>query len=250
MTPRTFHRRRRQAPIGILYLCFGEMYKEFTALSMAHLRLRGYPGPIRVVTDSAGFDTSDDLCEVIEVCDYGERFASRHYKTQMNQYAWDTTLFLDADAIPVAPINHVWRELRSADLCMCVDRYPTVQMLAEENVSDRERRSREYRFTLTLGLGPDTHFNSGVLLFRHTPATERLFATWREEWSRFQQEDQLALVRALALTGCEVHALAPRWNARSDWFGGIPNAQRAGARIVHLRHAHEPVPAELLEVYS
>ena len=250
MTRRSIIRRRVQAPLGVLYLCFGEMYKEFTALSMAHLRRQGYPGPIRVVTDSSGFDCSDELCEVIEVCDYGEGFASRHYKTQINQYGWDTTLFLDCDAIPIAPINHIWKELRSADICMCVDNYRDVQDLAERNTSDRERRSAEYRFTLSLGLARHTHFNSGVMLFRRTVETEQLFATWREEWSYFQHEDQLALVRALGRCACGVHTLAPRWNARVGWFGGLENARAAGARIVHLRHSREPVPPELLEVYS
>ena len=39
--------------------------------------------------------------------------------------------------------------------------------------------------------------NTGVMWFRRTPRTTRLWQTWREEWRRFQEHDQGALMRAM-----------------------------------------------------
>lgn len=39
--------------------------------------------------------------------------------------------------------------------------------------------------------------NSGVMWFRRTARTTRLWQTWSEEWQRFKQHDQGALLRAL-----------------------------------------------------
>jgi hypothetical protein len=244
------NRRRIEAPLGVIYVCFGAIYKEFTALSIAHLRRLGYAGPIRVVTDGAPFNFLDEGCEILRVAGDADGFASRHYKTQINKFGWETTLFLDADAIPIAPINHIWRELRFADLCMSIDIHPEVQDLVLNSVVGRERREAEYQHMADLGLMHQTFLSSGVMLFRRSPAVEHLFSLWHEEWSRFRHEDQLALVRALARSECRVRTLAPRWNARLSWFRDVEDAQMAGARILHLRPVREPVPAELLEVYA
>ena len=39
--------------------------------------------------------------------------------------------------------------------------------------------------------------NTGVMWFRRTPRTVRLWQIWHEEWRRFQEYDQGALLRAL-----------------------------------------------------
>lgn len=39
--------------------------------------------------------------------------------------------------------------------------------------------------------------NTGVIWFRRTPRTARLWQMWREEWLRFQEHDQGALMRAM-----------------------------------------------------
>jgi hypothetical protein len=234
--------------MGVIYACFGETYKRLTALSVAHLRRLGYAGPVRILTDKSHFDFGDEGCEIIPLASNAGGFESRHYKTQINRFGWETTLFLDADAIPIAPINHIWRELRFADLCLSVDLYPVVRELVQRNRVGRERRQSEYRFTAELGLLDHTFFSSGVMLFRRTPVIEQLFSLWHEEWNRFRHEDQLALVRALARSACRVHTLAPRWNARLSWFRNLEDARVGGVRILHLRPFREAVPPELLEV--
>lgn len=235
-----------RASIGVVYLCFGEMYMEFAARSIWHLRRTGYTGPVRVVTDTGIPSLHQERCDLIRVPPVSGSFGSRHYKTQINRFGWDTTLFLDADAIPIASLGHIWRELRGADLCLSMDLHPNVADLIRRNTKDLPRRQAEYRFMVDLGLGQHPFFSSGVMLFRRTAAIEHLFSTWHEEWNHFQNEDQLALTRAIARTGCRVHTLAPRWNARLANFGSVEAARSAGVRILHLRPANEALPVELM----
>jgi len=63
------------------------------------------------------------------------------------------------------------------------------------------------------------------MLFRRTLATDKLFEAWHQEWSRFGQQDQLALVRAIARTKLSVQHLTRRWNGWQTWFESISQAQ-------------------------
>jgi hypothetical protein len=234
-----------RASLGIVYLCLGELYAEFAERSLWHLRRFGYSGPVRVIGDIDLPAFRLDDCEFIEVPPSSDSFSSRHYKTQINKFGWETTLFLDADAIPVAPLGHIWRELRFADLCLSMDLHPTVEDLVTRSVRDRDRREVEYRHMTSLGLAGHPFFSSGVMLFRRTEEVERLFSLWHEEWNLFQDEDQLALARAIRRTGLHVHKLAPRWNARLSNYGSVETARLAGVRILHLRPALEALPFEL-----
>jgi hypothetical protein len=95
----------------------------------------------------------------------------------------------------------------------------------------------------SLDLLRHTFYNSGVLLFRRGADTDRLFEFWSEEWDRFRDADQLALVRAIARCSIRVHTLSPRWNARCKGSITIEEAQIKGIRILHLRPGSEmPLP--------
>jgi hypothetical protein len=236
---------RSRASLGVVYLCLGELYAEFAERSLWHLRRLGYSGPVRVVSDIDLPDFRLGDCELVEVAPGDDGFRSRHYKTQINKFGWETTLFLDADAIPIASLGHIWRELRFADLCLSMDLHPTVQDLIARSARDRDRRELEYGHMGRLGLFDNPFFSSGVMLFRRTDEIERLFSVWHEEWNLFQNEDQLALARAIHRTGVRVQRLAPRWNARLSNYGSVETARLAGVRILHLRPALEALPLEL-----
>lgn len=228
----------RSAPpnLGVVYLSVGEKYKQLTELSISFLRGFGYCGPVRVLTTSNHWKLDHLDCEIIKVPFRGLGFATRHYKTQINQYGFDTTLFLDADTLPIANIRPIWRELRFADIGLSSDLHPQVRDLIKLHYWDRKRCRPEYYYMSDLGLMQHRLFSSGVMLFRRSTATDKLFAAWHEEWERFRQEDQLALVRAIARTKPRVHQLARRWNGWQTSFESITQAQNSGVRIVHNVH--------------
>src|SRR6516162_5156705 len=95
--------------VGVVYVCVGQTYSRLALLSISYLRRNGYRGAIRVVTDSRSrrFDQLD--CEMLWAEAGHTGFASRHYKTQLDRLAFDMTLFMDADAVPIAPVGHIWR---------------------------------------------------------------------------------------------------------------------------------------------
>ena len=53
---------------------------------------------------------------------------------------------------------------------------------------------------------PASLLNSGCLLFRRCDSVAELFEVWQREWRMFRGRDQLALMRAVALTGIEAGA--------------------------------------------
>jgi hypothetical protein len=240
-------RQRSPASAGVVYVAFGAAYRELAVLSILWLRRFGYSGPVRVVTGEEYWPADFLGCEIVRVPHVGDGFTTRYYKTQINNYAYDTTLFLDADTLPVASVGKIWGELRFSEMCVSVDYHPSVQDLMTKSTIGRERREREFRYMSDLGLMHHPFYSSGVMLFRRSAATDQLFTIWHEEWNRFRHEDQLALVRAIARTGVKVRTLAPRWNARLKGFRTIENAQLRGVRILHFRPGNARLVRALLQ---
>jgi hypothetical protein len=239
---------------GIIYIAFGELYRKLAVLSISYLRRFGYFGPVRVLTDLHGWNLSQLGCEVIEVSDSGHPFGSRRYKTRLTEYGYNTTLFLDADTLPLCSIGRLWREIRNREICMCADYHPTVQDLVVKSsrkgaqrrdwtgrMSTAEPRQPEYGYMAELGLMYQKCYSSGVILFRRCRRTDCFFEAWHEEWNRFGREDQLALIRAIHRTGLSVGSLSLRWNARLKPYGTIENARLRGAGILHFRPVDAPV---------
>jgi hypothetical protein len=229
-----------------------------TILSISWLRRSGYSGPVRVVTDIQDWPVDRLGCEIERVPSVGEGTPTRGYKTRMDIYGYDTTLYLDADTLPVSTISGIWREARIADICMTRDLHPNIQDLVAQRAkvhgtwqgwtaSSPEIREKEFRHMSDLRLMLHPYYNAGVMLFRRSAATHRLFEVWHEEWGRFRNDDQLALVRAIDKTGFRVHTLDPGWNARLTDFETIENAQRNGVHILHLRPWEAHLVQELLE---
>nr|MDT0665059.1 hypothetical protein [Micromonospora sp. DSM 115978] len=75
--------RRRSAVQGELYQALGETYAELATTSARTLRLHGYDGPVRVVTDAPSRDLTDLECETQVVTGLPAGFASRFHKTQL-----------------------------------------------------------------------------------------------------------------------------------------------------------------------
>ena len=234
---------------GVLYLAIGEAYRGPLIASITSLRRYGYHGPVRVVTDQPGWLPPALNCETVLVPHLGDGFAARHYKTQLEQYAFDSTVFLDADTVPVADIAGIWKVLDTCDLAMAPDLFPS----PGDAITNNRRKERwhdewgdESRLMIRLGLTSRPYFNSGVMVFRRTAQITQLFSAWHQEWRRYSRMDQMALVRAAAMTGTPVHALPNVWNFYAQHYGSIRTAQNAGVKILHfLANAHGSISADL-----
>lgn len=218
---------------GVLYLALGERYHGETIASITSLRRYGYRGSIRVVTDDPDWMPAHLECETVQVPVVGDGFATRYYKTKLYEFGFSTTLFLDSDAIPIGDIETIWQCLGNSDLALAADLRPTVGELIARDRGDT-RWTEEFDLMIRLGLTAHAFYNSGVMIFRKTPATRDLFASWHEEWKRFNGRDQMALTRALAVTAARVQALPVVWNVPARDFASIRDAQEAGAKVLHF----------------
>lgn len=226
---------------GVLYLALGEEYKLYTIRSISNLRRFGYLGLVRVIADTSEWNSDQLGYELVRVPKMDVGFGSRYYKTKLIDYGFDTTLFLDSDTLPIAPINRIWRRSIRADFSLCLDLHPNVGHVIRNSINDPERRRPEYELMIKLRLTDHPYFNSGVMLFRRCEETLALFNVWHEEWKRFGHEDQLALVRAIAECRMNVGTLDSNWNRRPKSFDSIEQAQGAGVKILHFLSRQRPL---------
>ncbi|MBL7489597.1 glycosyl transferase [Frankia sp. AgB1.9] len=219
---------------GVVYLALGESYANLVTDSARTLRLHGYDGPVRVITDAPSHELVDLECETLVVGSLPGGFASRFHKTQLNRWSFERTLFLDADTIVISSIDEVWELLAGRDMAMAPDMHSSVADVIARSVNDPNRRAPEYQLMQELGLSDRRYYNSGVMLWDQNGRVSRMFNRWHQEWNRFGGEDQLALVRAIAATGTKVSTLDSAWNRRPKAFSSVDEARGAGVRILHF----------------
>jgi hypothetical protein len=197
---------------GVIYLAINQSYLEAALISAVALRAQDGQIPILVISNLPSLNHLPlERYAITPRCVGQPTLApglglSRWLKTQINAYSpYAETLFLDADILPIGALSSLWPYLAQGDLAMAADRMPTLgrcDHVAQEEVE----------FTLA-HLSPQTvHFNSGVMLWRRTAATDALFAQWHREWHRFGQQDQLALARAVDHTQTAVVQLPSSYN--------------------------------------
>ena len=222
-----------QSEFGILYLALGAEHASLTTLSISSLRRVGYSGPIRVVTDADACSPENRDSEIIPLDTKGNPWSPRYFKTQINRYAFPTTLFLDTDMIAISPIDSLWAGLQYAEICMSLE-LPRVQNFIDYYWERSEPMRPELSYMRQSGLTEHPFYNSGMILFRHSAAVDLAFDTWHEEWKRFGGRDQCALVRALARTGMKVHALPTCWNSPPTRFNSLQEARSEGVKFLHF----------------
>ncbi len=235
---------------GVLYLSVGKSCAQLTVQSISFLRQTGYVGPVRVVSDEHLPDADDLGFEIIMVPAVECTWESRHYKTQLNRFAFARTLYLDADTLPIASLDAVWDELRWADICLGHDIQADVGSFLNVSRGKEHLSRHELIYMGGLPLRNFPYYNSGVMLWRQCPAVDRLFRVWHREWNLFRNLDQLALVRAIAETGTAVHTLSPVWNCPGGRFQSIAASQRAGVRVLHFLSRQRALLSHYVEEYS
>jgi len=199
---------------GIVYTSFGHAYNRYTKLSIRSLRRKGkYRGPIRLLTNlPQDFAEYGKECEIIHVSQDGasDFFQSRFFKTQLNVYDFEETLFIDSDCLIIKPIASVWSYLDNCDIAMAINKRQIAEL-------SREYFSflyppQEVQLMETTGLLNHYQYNSGVILFRKNDRVDKLFKEWHREWLKFGKYDQFALIRALDLTKTVPHILDNDYN--------------------------------------
>jgi glycosyltransferase involved in cell wall biosynthesis len=133
-------------------------------------------------------------------------FISPLIKLNLWMYSdYDETLFLDAHTLPIKPLTQIWNYLWQRDLSLVVNFQQTIS-----DCNDISQVEREYTAILCTNTTP--LLNYGAVLWRKGTENQRLFETWKQEWLRFEQQDQLALVRAVKKTQTRIVELPKSYN--------------------------------------
>jgi hypothetical protein len=133
---------------------------------------------------------------------------SRWAKVSLDQWSpFAHTLYLDADTRIRGDVSAGFNILADGfDLVIC----PSIQQgndsLHHVGADDKERTLS------TIGYDDALQFQGGVFWFRKSDAMRALFRAWREEWLKFEEQDQGALMRALHRCPVKMWVLSNVWN--------------------------------------
>jgi hypothetical protein len=160
-------------------------------------------------------------------------YASRTVKTRLAEVrCFERSLFLDNDVVAARPIDDVWGYLDQYDLAVAHDNVPRLEDALVSGLQDGLLSPAEAAATQAACGNHMPYFNTGVLLWRKSPAVDQFFAAWHQEWQRFQQRDQFAFCRALAETGLPIAILPPIYNM--PVFENTAPSDLAAARLLHF----------------
>ncbi|MEH2425190.1 MAG: glycosyltransferase [Nostoc sp.] len=157
---------------------------------------------------------------------------SRVIKTSLHTFTvFDETLYLDADILPIKPIDEIWGFFNHGNIAMVPDPVPKMVDCAN---CDNYVSSEEKDYTLKTCAADLVQFNSGLILWKNTPDAYTLFETWQKEWRRFKQQDQLALSRTIQETKNQIVHLPYAYNYPGSWFAKIYPIEQMEQRVPDL----------------
>lgn len=194
---------------GVCYVAYGEAACREARLSIQSLRLFN-DLPVTVIGEPVAGAEHVEFPQV----DAGGRWA----KLNVNLLTpYKLTAYIDADAWPMADI--------SAGFEIVADGWDIAITASTNQGRDLFWHvEEEERAATIIELGRDLlQLQAGVMFIGKSQDTARLFSAWRCEWLRWKDQDQAALMRALAIVPARV------WILNNCWNGGSIISHRFGA---------------------
>jgi len=200
---------------GIVYVAWGTAHVDVARRSAASVA-RSNPGLKTAIWCKEGDDTSGfDMAFVVP------EGLKRPKVNLLGQSPFDETLFLDNDTLVRADLASVFALLEKYELCG-----------AQVILWHRPRHLRKVALDL-----PDAfpEINTGVLLYRKTPATLALFDAWAERFAVSGQKiDQPSFREVLWQSDVKFYILPPQFNKRVFEASEMIWSDQPRARILHL----------------
>ena len=150
--------------------------------------------------------TGDDCLIVLD----GSTSENRLVKTSIVDYTpFDETFFIDCDTVIMSRLDHGFEYLRFFDVCVRLNPYPQTR-----------KGKADIQLFEGLDVGDCPHWNSGVLIFRKTDASQQFFTDWAENFKCLGNKyDQVSLVKAVFESSAKFLSLDGRWNAVDPFVG-------------------------------
>jgi len=192
---------------GVIYVAYGERARREALMSIGLLRRHSWL-PACVIgpaCDRTFWGTRRRDVHHIAFTDHhpGARWAKLHFNI-LSPYS--QTLYLDADTRPYQDVSVGFQALADGwDVAMAPSSQQDDAFLWHCSEADREAAMAPY-WMRPLAL------QAGVMFVRRCEATDALFEAWREEWQVYRDQDQGALLRALARVPVRMWLLGREWN--------------------------------------
>ena len=221
------------AGCGVLYVATGEKYRLEAAGSARSLKAAMPELPVALATDLAALPADGPFDLLVPVSDarheHGDKIAP------LLRSPFERTLFLDSDTYVCRPFPELFAIAERFELAFCHDTW-------------------RQGFPMPVP-SAFVHANSGVLLYRLTPAVRQLFADWQAlYWRMFDQGprqvgedwlgDQAPLQQVLWDSQVRFYVLPGEYNYRT-WCANFVGALGEVA-IIHGRDADLPQLARRL----
>jgi len=191
---------------GVVYIVYGEPAHVQARLSIQSLHHHSPIMPVTVIGDR----WAESLCEQ-PFCLHQEEperdVGGRWAKVNLDRLSpYDLTLYLDADTRLRESLEVGFHILDDGwDMAIAPSVCQGQRMLWHVGADDK---------AATLDAWPcePLQLQGGVIFFRRTERVLAFFEVWREEWKRFENQDQGAVLRALAKCPMKVWMLGRPWN--------------------------------------
>ena len=139
---------------------------------------------------------------------------SRWAKVNLDIWSeYDYTLYLDADTKVNDSLLAGFDYLRDGwDIAISASANQGSRLLKHCSEQDKELTFK------MVGSRDVLQYQAGVFFFRKSDAVKAFFKNWRSEWLKVKEQDQGALLRALAISPVSIMLLGNVWNSIN---GGI-----------------------------
>ena len=211
---------------GVLYIASGKKYIRAAIRSAKSVRKFCSELPIHLYSDwqnySFNFDISTFPFSSVE------KIIDPHRRSKVDYLAktpFDQTLYLDTDTALNADIRDMFRILERFDIA-----------IAHAHRRNDLSRLGTWRIELPQAF---PQFNSGVFLYRKTPAVLRFLQEWSSCFKEagFRQ-DQMTLRELLWLSDLRMATLPPEYNVRYIKYHYLWSKSEATVKIFHLQRLH------------
>lgn len=204
-TPMAYNTRSER---GIYVVAFGEPARESARRLLASIQRYMPDIPVALV-GSEPLRAGETVFIEYSDTDIGGRRA----KLAIDSLApkeWKEILYLDADTELIAPVYQLFDWIHDGwDMLICRDVYPRDSLLGMHGRYDAAETQATYNLVYTWEL---MQLNGGVFCYQRNARTEQFFRAWRDEYERWLQRDQGALLRALYQNPLKLLVLGNEWN--------------------------------------
>jgi len=203
----------REVTRGICYVAYGDKALNECAQSLETLRWYHKKLPVTVISDKSHALHAD--YKHAQSVDAGGRWAKLNLDTWS---PYDETLYIDADTRIRERLDVLFQSLEDGYEFVIVpsNNQSAGNLLWHVSEGERETTYDEVGYT-------PLQLQGGVFAFRKTDAVLALFEAWREEWERYKDQDQGALLRA-------IHRVPVRYRLLGRPFNGTTVIQHLFGR--------------------